>query len=92
MSYNLCPKCRKPIRIPQEEVIVIRKHLRKGKTEDHLAHKICPIADPVGGTGTVGHVGGQLYCRNCGHPQQLHGPKCEHKSYGSHCECEHFQT
>ena len=85
MSMNLCPKCHKPIRIPQEEVVIVRTKVGRNKFVDHMAHKVCP------NTQAEGQVGGQEYCSSCGHNKTLHGPKCGYASFGYKCDCKEFR-
>ena len=85
MSSNLCPKCHKPIRIPQEEVVIVSTKAGSNKTIDRMVHKTCPTAEPVS------QVGGQEYCTNCGHAKSLHSPKCQHSNYDYHCDCKEFR-
>ncbi|TMI48504.1 hypothetical protein E6H22_04565 [Candidatus Bathyarchaeota archaeon] len=86
MSMNLCPKCHKPIRIPQDEVIVIRTKVGRNKFVDHMAHKVCPTDQAV-----ASQVGGQEYCTNCGHNRTLHNPNCGYSSFGYECDCKDFR-
>ena len=85
MSMNICPKCHKPIRIPQEEVVIIRTKIGRNKTQDHMAHKVCPTKEAVSDS-----VGGQEYCINCGHNKTLHTPRCGYSSFGYKCDCREF--
>ncbi len=86
MSMNLCPKCHKPIRLPQEEVVVIRTKVGRNRFVDHMAHKVCPTDQAV-----ASQVGGQEYCTNCGHNRTLHNPKCGYSSFGYKCDCKEFR-
>src|SRR2546422_11598987 len=60
MSSNICPRCGKPIRLPQEEVMIVRNKVGRNKFEDRMVHKACPTGQP-----TLSQVGGQEYCTNC---------------------------
>ncbi|TMI39148.1 hypothetical protein E6H21_10330 [Candidatus Bathyarchaeota archaeon] len=86
MSSNICPRCGKPIRLPQEEVTIVRNRVGRNKFEDRMVHKVCPTGQPV-----LGQVGGQEYCTNCGHAKTIHSPKCSYSSFGYHCECKGFR-
>ena len=86
MSMNLCPKCHKPIRLPQDEVVIIRTKIARNKFEDHMAHKVCPTSE-----GVPSQVGGQEYCTNCGHNKTLHSPKCGYATFGYKCDCKEFR-
>jgi len=86
INMNICPKCRKSIKIPQEEVIVIRTKFGRNRFEDHMAHKVCPIDQAM-----FSQVGGQEYCTNCGHNMTLHNPRCGYSSFGYKCDCKQFR-
>ena len=86
MSSNICPRCGKPIRLPQEEVAIVRNRVGRNKFEDRMVHKACPMGQPV-----LSQVGGQEYCTNCGHARGIHSPKCSYVSFGYHCECKGFR-
>ncbi|TMI20596.1 hypothetical protein E6H31_08685 [Candidatus Bathyarchaeota archaeon] len=85
MSSNICPRCHKTIRIPEEEVIVVRTRLGKGKTEDRMVHKVCPSSEPVA------QVGGQQYCTTCGHAKSIHSSRCSYSSFDYRCDCKEFR-
>ena len=38
MSSNICPRCGKPIRLPQEEVAIVRNRVGRNKFEDRMVH------------------------------------------------------
>ena len=87
LSKNLCPKCHNPIRIPEEDVVVVKmKTGLKGRQEDRMAHRVCP-----GIGGSSGQIAGQEYCSSCTHPATLHTPRCEYSGYGYKCECKRFK-
>src|SRR5260370_39376216 len=86
MSGNICPRCGKPIRLPQEEVMIIRNRVTRNKFEDRMVHKACPTGQPA-----LSQVGGQEYCTYCGHAKGIHSPKCSYSSFGYHCECKGFR-
>src|SRR2546426_4035642 len=85
MSSNICPRCGKPIRLPQDEVTVVRQRAGRNKFEDRMVHKVCPTGQPV-----LSQVGGQEYCTNCGHAKSIHSPKCSYSSFGYRCDCKRF--
>src|SRR6266571_3981434 len=76
MSSNICPRCGKPIRLPQDEVTVVRQRAGRNKFEDRMVHKVCPTGQPV-----LSQVGGQEYCTNCGHAKSIHYPKCSYSKF-----------
>ena len=86
MGMNVCPRCNKPIRIPQEEIEVIQTRIGRNKFEDHMVHKVCPTDQ-----GVPSQVGGQEYCTNCGHTKSLHGVGCTYSSFGFKCDCKKFR-
>jgi hypothetical protein len=88
---NSCPKCGKPIRIPQDEVEIIRTKVGGSKTVDRMAHKVCPV-DLSATSQTGGPVGGQEYCSRCGHNKTLHGPKCGYASFDYRCDCKEYRS
>src|SRR5207245_11491013 len=88
LSRNLCPKCHNPIRIPEEDVVVVKmKTGLKGRQEDRMVHRVC-----AGIGGSSGQIAGQEYCSSCRHPATLHTPRCEYSVYGDKCDCKKFMT
>src|SRR5437899_5203288 len=49
LSKNLCPKCHNPIRLPEEDVVVVKmKTGLKGRQEDRMVHKsVWGLVDPL---------------------------------------------
>jgi len=87
LSKNLCPKCHNPIRIPEEDVVVVKmKTGLKGRQEDRMVHRVCP-----GMRGPSGQIAGQEYCSSCTHPATMHTPRCEYSGYGYKCDCKKFK-
>src|SRR5207245_384876 len=48
LSKNLCPKCHNPVRLPEEDVVVVKmKTGLKGRQEDRMVHKVLALVDPL---------------------------------------------
>ena len=87
LSNNLCPKCHQPIRLPEEDIVIVKmKTGLKGRLEDRMVHKVCPSQ-----VGTSGQMVGQEYCSRCTHPATVHSPRCEYSGYGYKCDCGQFK-
>jgi hypothetical protein len=55
-----------------------------------MAHKVCPTGEIVDMAGKAMPAATVSYCTQCGHPEQLHAPKCTYTSYGQECDCKHY--